>query len=214
MWPIHFAAGTGNEELLIFLLENDVNVHTRNDNGHTALHCAAYTKQLEIAKILLQYDSVIDPLDNLGATPFLYFIRHYTAGEDKDFINFFVDNNANPNIEANGESIRNYVLLSKDKWLINRLHNYSEEVAQGAVDHNPVVTPTVVPVSSTSISEEKLSADIKVRLYNGESKEDLINFVFLYQGISDGARDNLVNEICEYSFGTELAGNIAKDIHF
>lgn len=78
----------------------------------------------------------------------------------------------------------------------------------------PVIPTTVEPASTTSSSEGALSADIKVRLYNGESKEDLINFILLYQDISDDARANLITEICEYSFGTELAGQIGADIQF
>jgi len=81
-------------------------------------------------------------------------------------------------------------------------------------EETPVAATTVEPVIAISSSEGELSANIKVRLYNGETKEDLINFVFLYQDISDDARANLITEICEYSFGTELAGQIGTDIQF
>ncbi|MGX6960034.1 MAG: hypothetical protein ACIPMY_02040, partial [Rickettsia endosymbiont of Pentastiridius leporinus] len=84
-----------------------------------------------------------------------------------------------------------------------------------AATHAPIATPVLVaPANATSPSEEKLSAEIKSSLYNGENKEDLINFVLLYQGISDEARDNLVNYICDYSHATELAGQIGADIQF
>lgn len=125
------------------------------------------------------------------------------------------------NIEDIISSLEHYGIENeiKDK-IIQHIFDYvsgnSEAVAPAEVAPvaAPVIPTTVEPASTTSSSEGALSADIKVRLYNGESKEDLINFIFLYQDISDDARANLITEICEYSFGTELAGQIGADIQF
>ncbi|HJD60445.1 MAG TPA: ankyrin repeat domain-containing protein [Rickettsia endosymbiont of Omalisus fontisbellaquei] len=352
--PLHYAAGTGNKELLNFLLEKGMNVNITNEHGLTPLHCAAFSKEFAIIKFLLQSGSEIDLVDSVGATPFFYLTRNHQPEENKELIEFFLNNKVNLNVKIDitiptigGESIFNHALQSKDKWLLEKLISKGVNIGEGVLlrnpfDHSinelvkigvdketivyalkkynshideqikintiqkylgeksardyknvdvndynydaptqeeltkntnekllkditqrlqngedkdgiintlieisinentraeliekvlnynvndnnpvatpalvtPVATPTVVPAPSTSISEGALSADIKVRLYNGESKEDLINFVFLYQGISDEARDNLVNEICDYSFGTALAGQIATDIQF
>ena len=88
-------------------------------------------------------------------------------------------------------------------------------------DNNPVAAPAlVIPVAAPTApaslitSEKELSAYVRARLDKGENAEGLINFVSFYQGISDETRDNLIDEICKYSFGTELAGQIGSDIHF
>jgi len=94
--------------------------------------------------------------------------------------------------------------------LIQHVYNYVS-------DNNSVAAPAIeasTTTTATSVfsSEGKLSADIKVRLYNGESKEDLIDFVLLYQGINEDARNDLVSYIFDYAPATELAGNV-QDTH-
>ncbi len=53
---------------------------------------------------------------------------------------------------------------------------------------------------------------MKTRLYNRENKDDII--VLLYQTTNENVKSELIDYICEYSFGTELAGQIGADIQF
>lgn len=363
---IHFASSSQNIPLLNFLIdEKNVNTNAMDAQKRTPMHYAVYPnkskmiKNLEIIKKLLDNDGAIDAVDNFGATPFFYLIKNHKKGENKELIEFFINNNVNLNINIFNESIFNYALELCDKWLLEKLINKGIDIGAGVNSFNPldysiqklmeiginkeniiyalkkynfhisqetkidiiqkyfgaesvqsynemnvndynydlptqenveneikenlfkniiqrlkegedknsvidtiidsnvdnatkeilmqkvwdydvntnlvttqIATPVAVapapaqaPVkilaNATLPSEEKLSAEIKVRLFNGENKEDLINFVSLFpdiredaQGIRDQAREDLVNYICEYSFGTELSGRIGADTHF
>ncbi|WP_233419014.1 ankyrin repeat domain-containing protein [Rickettsia tamurae] len=348
--PLHYAAGEGNKELLAFLLEKNIDVNIKNEQRLTPLHCAAFSKESEIIKILLQSGSEIDPVDGYGAPPFFYLTRNRQPEENKELIEFFLNNNVNLNIKTNitiptigGESIFNHALTSRDKWLLEKLLSKGVNIGEGVLLRNPfdhsieelvkigvdkekivyalkkynshideqikintiqkylgaksakdykdmdvndynspdeegfaknthekllkdvmqrlkngeakdgiintifefnvdsatkeelidkvikydfndndpvaapaLVTPVAAPTAPASLttSEKELSAYVRARLDKGENAEGLINFVSFYQGISDETRDNLIDEICKYSFGTELAGQIGSNIHF
>lgn len=77
----------------------------------------------------------------------------------------------------------------------------------------PARFDTLIEPVSTS-TDEKFSAEVKVRLYNGEDKDDLINFVLNYLTTNEEVKSELIDYICEYSHATALAGQIGSDIQF
>lgn len=77
----------------------------------------------------------------------------------------------------------------------------------------PARFDTLIEPVSTS-TDEKFSAEVKARLYNGEDKDDLINFVLNYLTTNEEVKSELIDYICEYSHATALAGQIGSDIQF
>lgn len=77
----------------------------------------------------------------------------------------------------------------------------------------PARFDTLIEPVSTS-TDEKFSAEVKVRLYNGEDKDDLINFVLNYLTTNEDVKSELIDHIYGYTIGTELAGKIGSEIQF
>ena len=58
------------------LLDIGVNVHSKNNEGKTALHIAAQKGNTQIIEALINQQSQIDPIDKQGGTPFHLAIYH------------------------------------------------------------------------------------------------------------------------------------------
>ncbi|BBJ31654.1 hypothetical protein RAS_07630 [Rickettsia asiatica] len=67
---------------------------------------------------------------------------------------------------------------------------------------------TQVPTRAIEEAEDRLSADIKKRLFNGEDPMKVMSSLEYYPDISPTKIEELTNYICEYAFGTKLAGDI------
>ena len=65
MWTAHEGYGSLTKELIL----QGVNVNFQNPDGHTALHYASYTAQLEIVKMLLNKGAELDKENNDHRTP-------------------------------------------------------------------------------------------------------------------------------------------------
>ena len=74
--PLHEVARNGDIESMKYLLENNMDIETKNDEGDTALHIAAKYGQVAMVRFLLKHDANIEAVDKRGNTP-LHFIRGY-----------------------------------------------------------------------------------------------------------------------------------------
>ncbi|HJD55098.1 MAG TPA: hypothetical protein LFW21_00200 [Rickettsia endosymbiont of Pyrocoelia pectoralis] len=86
--------------------------------------------------------------------------------------------------------------------------------------NNPVVatqTPIAAPTQASEVpdfvlnTEDKLSADIKKRLFNGESKDDVMMSLFSYDNVREDKIVELVDYISNYNHAVETTGNIHID---
>jgi len=51
------------------MLERNLDVHTTDKTGGTALHSAAYSGHVNCVKLLIQFGACVDALDTLEHTP-------------------------------------------------------------------------------------------------------------------------------------------------
>jgi len=66
--PLHRAVNKKHDLVVRFLLQCNINVNKKDDNGRTALHTAAFTNQPEIVEELLKHGATCMP-DTAGRTP-------------------------------------------------------------------------------------------------------------------------------------------------
>lgn len=114
---------------------------------------------------------------------------------------------SDPDIEDNVkeivmEKIWNYKVNSNNEVAAPAI------IASVAVTSAPVSVTTQVPTRGIEEAEDRLSADIKKRLFNGEDPMKVMNSLEYYTDISPTKIEELTTYICEYAFGTKLAGDI------
>jgi hypothetical protein len=74
------------------LINNGINIHTRDQNQNTPLHIAADEENFEIVQILVENGADVNSQNIYGATP--YYLTH-----DVEIREYLVANGANPNIQ-------------------------------------------------------------------------------------------------------------------
>ncbi|AFC71349.1 hypothetical protein [Rickettsia australis] len=85
----------------------------------------------------------------------------------------------------------------------------STEIADEDNVRAPIPARFDILIEPTSTAtDEKLSADVKKCLFNGEDLMKVMNSLEYYHNISSTKIEELTNYICEYAFGTNLAGDI------
>ena len=90
---LHIAiAGNVCEEIFKLLLQNNSTLNLTNQAaGNTALHVAAYSRNLQLTKLLLEHGAIVDPVNARGCTPL-----HFAAHEgDLEIVNFLLKHYAN-----------------------------------------------------------------------------------------------------------------------
>ncbi|XP_077302806.1 uncharacterized protein LOC143923146 [Arctopsyche grandis] len=106
--PAHFAAGAGNDDVLILLLKRGANYNAVNFFGKTLLHFAASACNVETLKMLIEKG-----LDCLEADKFKRFPIYYAViGNNNSAVQFLIEN---------GMEIENKTALL-DKMFTVRLH--------------------------------------------------------------------------------------------
>eukprot|EP01090_Pellita_catalonica_P002270 TRINITY_DN1187_c0_g1_i1.p1 TRINITY_DN1187_c0_g1~~TRINITY_DN1187_c0_g1_i1.p1 ORF type:complete len:910 (-),score=159.32 TRINITY_DN1187_c0_g1_i1:33-2435(-) len=74
--PLHYAAKFVRSEALEFLLKiNPDAVFKQNSEGMTALHCACIANNIQCVKMLLEYGSLVNIIDENGETPLHHVAR-------------------------------------------------------------------------------------------------------------------------------------------
>jgi ankyrin repeat protein len=66
---LHAVAIAGNTELLLYLLDQGVDINFSDDNGHTSLHHAVLAIRPDIVSELLERGAIADRTDNKSKTP-------------------------------------------------------------------------------------------------------------------------------------------------
>ena len=86
---LHSAAGSGDSELLQYLIENGSDVFRKTKNGKSCLHLAAERGHLKICRVLLQhYNFVVDERDDDGSA-----VLHSAAlGGNLELFQYLIEN--------------------------------------------------------------------------------------------------------------------------
>ena len=66
--PLHAMANEGNLEAVQNLMSQDIDVNTKDDEGWTALHHAAFAGHTAIAELFLKQGATVDVKDETGNT--------------------------------------------------------------------------------------------------------------------------------------------------
>ncbi|CAF0734042.1 unnamed protein product [Rotaria sordida] len=67
--PLHFSSGFGRKDVVEYLLNQNANVHMKDDGGLIPLHNAASFGHAEVVQLLLNYHSDVNALDNWNYSP-------------------------------------------------------------------------------------------------------------------------------------------------
>jgi hypothetical protein len=153
-WPLggtalHWAAVTGDEPLLAFLLSCKVNVEPSERYGMTPLHTAVWMGQETIIKRLLEVGASPNTTTNNGHTP-LHFaaMRNY-----REAVAALLEAGARIDlVDKNGRTPMNWAVLKNAKNIIELL------VGQGADQPAIARTPERSPVSTTSVMATGIKA--------------------------------------------------------
>ena len=95
---LHQAALNGNKEEVTRLLEEDLNVDSKDPDGRTALMYASFNGYTEIVRELLTIGSEVNMRDNYGRTPLMFA----SSGQFPETVKLLLQNKAEPNM-ADGE---------------------------------------------------------------------------------------------------------------
>lgn len=95
------AASSGNEDLLIFLLDNGLDINFPTQEGWTPLFIAARDGQAEAAKLLIYKQADLNAQTDLGATALLMAVTQPFESEEArmDLLKYMLKRGANPNLK-------------------------------------------------------------------------------------------------------------------
>lgn len=91
---LHYAAAENNTVDAQELIACRVDVHAKDDNEWTALHFAAQSNSFEVARLLIEAGSEVDPADSLGNTPLSTAVFNYRG--NGELIMLLCEKNADP----------------------------------------------------------------------------------------------------------------------
>ncbi|CAH1396892.1 unnamed protein product [Nezara viridula] len=96
------AASIGKIELLKILLQNGIDVNSKDLMGATALHAAAKNNDTESAKLLLQFGANVNATDEFGWTP-LHVAAFFSRNASKAMLELLLASGADINATTDGE---------------------------------------------------------------------------------------------------------------
>lgn len=147
---LHFAALTGNLEVLLFLLEIHANVHQVDNCGRTVLHFAALNRHSNLVLALLEAQVNINARDNDGRT-----ILH--SAVNKNDLNFIL-----------------VLLLTEiDINIVNNDHQTAFDDVKNS--RNTIVK--ILLFVMKLIVEDNFQSDDLMSFYNGENTSEFQNFI-------------------------------------
>jgi len=91
------ATRQGDIERVTLLLDQGVDVNTKDEEGRTSLHIASWRGHFDIASLLLKNGADINARDNFGDTS----LHDCCWKESVESVNFLLKNGANTEIENN-----------------------------------------------------------------------------------------------------------------
>ncbi|CAF3561497.1 unnamed protein product [Rotaria sp. Silwood1] len=99
--PLHFSSGFGRKEIVEYLLNQNANVHMKDDGGLIPLHNAASFGHAEVVQLLLNYHSDVNALDNWNYSP----LAEAASKGKVDVCLILLQHGADPNIKnSDGKS--------------------------------------------------------------------------------------------------------------
>ncbi|MCC8418444.1 MAG: ankyrin repeat domain-containing protein [Rickettsia endosymbiont of Glossina mortisans submortisans] len=202
--PLHNEVRAGNVKTIKLLITQGTDFNVTDDQGKTPLD---YAPTEEIKQILIAAMRVNQTLTYSKADK--YF---------KDLKNTYIKTEADKGKAIDILFSDDTIELEVQEVVIQRILNYDVTgnnevaapaiIASVAVTSAPVSVTTQVPTRGTQEAENRLSADVKKRLFNGEDAMQVISSLEYYSDISRTKIEELTNYICDYAFGTKLAGDI------
>lgn len=107
-----------NPETVEDFLKSGFPVNSTNAEGETALHLAAKSSRVNIARILISNKANVNATTKQGSTP----INYSTSMGHGDMVQLLVDRGANPNITSNKEpSAIYFAIMSQNDTLLKTL---------------------------------------------------------------------------------------------
>ncbi len=141
-WPLgstalHLVAGTGNEEILTYLLTQPVDINEKNLSGLTALHIAVIMRQVQAVQLLLQHGADVNARSSVGQTP----LHHAVLRNNTEMVQLLMEYKAAVTItDVEGRTPMDWASIRRNREVIDWL------VAHGAA--RPAKLPAVKTIKT------------------------------------------------------------------
>ncbi len=130
MRPLHWAVARNDEQTVNALLECNVNVNVRDQDGNTPLHYAARNGDSNILTALLNHGANVNAVNNNGDTPLHYAARAGHLGA----VRTLLDHNARTNLFNRQHALAWTLAIQNNHPEVARLlEGYAGQVAFGRV---------------------------------------------------------------------------------
>jgi len=127
---LHAAASSGNEDLIIFLLDEGINIDYPTAEGWTPLFIATRDGRAEAAKLLIYKQADINAQTDLGATALLMAVTQPFESEEArlDLLEYMLKRGANPSLtDTYGHTPLYYAEKQGREQVVALLKQYSEQ---------------------------------------------------------------------------------------
>lgn len=113
------ASKNGHIDIVKILVEEHVDINTKDDVGYTSLSYAALKGHTEVVDLLIEYGADVNSKNNWGGTALVQavFFGHV------DIAKILIDNGANTNVTINGDSLVVYAAENGYDDLVEHLVN-------------------------------------------------------------------------------------------
>lgn len=93
---LHISISKGFDEVSEFLMRNGIDPNTKDHNGQTSLHYCAFYNKIDLAKIIISNNGMLDIEDNYGNEPLWTAVfNDYGRNERIEIISLFIKHGAN-----------------------------------------------------------------------------------------------------------------------
>lgn len=125
---LHAAASGGNEDIILFLLEEKFDINARTpDEGWTPLLVATRDGRAEAAKLLIYKGSDVNAQSNLGATALTFAVTQPFPSEEErlSLVTYLLNHEADPTLQDSfGHTPLYYAQQTGKKEIAEVLQNY------------------------------------------------------------------------------------------
>lgn len=129
MTPLMYAANGLPIQMLEHILEKQVDVNYKDEDGRSAIYYAMAAFDIDKVELLLQHGANINQKNNNGVPYISHFAKYH------NFFMKLLELNPDVNIEDdNGRNVLNYVLPWADYWVISQLHYRGIKVKNVLID--------------------------------------------------------------------------------
>ncbi|MBR2082701.1 MAG: ankyrin repeat domain-containing protein [Elusimicrobiaceae bacterium] len=124
---LHAAASSGNEDVILFLLDQGLLIDSRTSEGWTPLFVAARDGQAEAAKLLVFKGADLNAQTKLGATALMMAVtqEYPTEKARLNLIEYMLKRGADANLtDKYGHSALYYAQMQHNNPVVELLHQY------------------------------------------------------------------------------------------